>query len=459
MKNFKIHKYEKNGIKIDVRFDLDNNTIWLTQSEIALVLNLSKDNVKQIIKRIHDLNSGGDNLSPTETTTELISSDGKTYKTKLYNIEMIEVISLRSKSTNGYDFVKWSKMNLSNIKTANMIELSPNEEIKSKIHDVDGVPVMLDFELAKLYGYETRAFNQQVTNNIDKFDSDFMFKLSENKWNEILISKNLMSSWGGIRRIPYAFTEQGVYMLMTVLKGDLATKQSKLLIRTFKAMKDYIVEKDRLSNSKEILELSHNNEVLTLKNTVNENSLDIEYLKIQNNYNKNKFKTIDDRFDNVEKELVKVMDNFIDPSKYKHYIFYKGERIESDIAYQDIYSKAKHNVYIIDDYISLQLLKRIKRSIKVIIFSDNKDKIGLSSLLFNDFIKDTNLNITLLHNNTYHDRYVILDYGYKDMRVYHSGASSKDGGNSGYEIDEREYPHDYDERIKIMLKNNELMIK
>ena len=323
MKNFKIHKYEKNGIKIDVRFDLDNNTIWLTQSEIALVLNLSKDNVKQIIKRIHDLNSGGDNLSPTETTTELISSDGKTYKTKLYNIEMIEVISLRSKSTNGYEFVKWSKMNLSNIKTANMIELSPNEEIKSKIHDVDGVPVMLDFELAKLYGYETRAFNQQVTNNIDKFDSDFMFKLSENKWNEILISKNLMSSWGGIRRIPYAFTEQGVYMLMTVLKGDLATKQSKLLIRTFKAMKDYIVEKDRLSNSKEILELSHNNEVLTLKSTVNENSLDIEYLKIQNNYNKNKFKTIDDRFDNVEKELVKVMDNFIDPSKYKHYIFYK----------------------------------------------------------------------------------------------------------------------------------------
>ena len=234
MNNYKLLKYEKIGINLDVRFDDETNTIWLTQNEIAKLLNLSIKTISHHIKKSEESGS----VFSSSKITEIIGSDGKTYKTKLYNLDMIEAVSLRSKSTSGYEFIKWARINLPNIKSTKIIELSPNEEIKSKIYNVGGVPVMLDFELAKLYGYETRAFNQQVTNNIEKFDSDFMFKLSESEWNEILISKNLMSSWGGTRRKPYAFTEQGVYMLMTVLKGDLATKQSKLLIRTFKAMKD-----------------------------------------------------------------------------------------------------------------------------------------------------------------------------------------------------------------------------
>ena len=95
-----------------------------------------------------------------------------------------------------------------------------NETIESMIYIIRGQKVMLDFELAKIYGYTTKAFNQRVKNNIVKFDSDFRFQLSIEEWNKILMSKKLTSSWGGTRKLPHAFTEQGIYMLMTVLKGD-----------------------------------------------------------------------------------------------------------------------------------------------------------------------------------------------------------------------------------------------
>ena len=122
-----------------------------------------------------------------------------------------------------------------------------NEElIASKIYKIRGQKVMLDFELAEIYGYETKNFNRQVKNNNDKFDEDFMFQLSKEEYKEILRCKNFTSSWGGTRHLPYAFTEQGIYMLMTVLKGEIAVKQSKTLIRLFKNMKDYLIENNSL---------------------------------------------------------------------------------------------------------------------------------------------------------------------------------------------------------------------
>ena len=106
-----------------------------------------------------------------------------------------------------------------------IIELN-NETIKSMIYEIRGQKVMLDFELAKIYGYETKNFNRQIRNNIERFDNEFRFQISKEEFNIIMRCKNFTSSWGGIRYLPYAFTEQGIYMLMTVLKGDLATKQS-----------------------------------------------------------------------------------------------------------------------------------------------------------------------------------------------------------------------------------------
>ena len=159
-----------------------------------------------------------------------------------------------------------------------IIELT-EENIESMVYFIRGQKVMLDFDLARIYGYETKAFNQQVKNNIEKFDNDFMFKLTAEEVDAIsrckksTSIKNVTESEqltrskkltpimqikgmkGGRTSLPYAFTEQGIYMLMTVLKGELAIKQSKALIRLFKKMKDYIVESNNLINVNGIIEL------------------------------------------------------------------------------------------------------------------------------------------------------------------------------------------------------------
>ena len=305
-----------------------------------------------------------------------------------------------------------------------------NETIESMIYVVRGERVMLDFELAQIYGYETRNFNQQVNRNIEKFPSDFMFKLTRLEMDSILMSQNVISSWGGTRKLPYAFTEQGIYMLMTVLKGELATKQSKILIRTFKAMKDYIVENKGLLTT---------NETIKLTNLVNDHS---------------------ERLANVEEKLEIVMDNFIDPSTYKHYLILNGEKIEADIAYQSIYKLAKHSVYVVDDYIdikTLQLLKCCKSNIVIIIFTDNKGKNNLNSSFIDDFKNDTGFNLTIKkNNNRFHDRYIVLDYSSKSESIYHCGASSKDAGKRITTITKIEEKEVYKPLIDEILNNDDL---
>ncbi len=129
--------------------------------------------------------------------------------------------------------------------------------LKSRIYTIRGVKVMLDADLAEIYGYSTKAFNQQVKNNIERFAEDFRFQLTKREVEELrskkftaitdandakdLRCKNCTANISTMSRSnPYVFTEQGIYMLMTVLKGDLAVQQSMALIRLFKQMKDYI---------------------------------------------------------------------------------------------------------------------------------------------------------------------------------------------------------------------------
>ena len=117
-----------------------------------------------------------------------------------------------------------------------------SDDIRNRIYTIRGMQVMLDSDLAAIYGYETKNFNRQVRNNIEKFPEDMMFRLTKEELDFILRCKKSTSSWGGARYLPYAFTEQGIYMLMTVLKGELATKQSLALIRAFKSMRDYLAD-------------------------------------------------------------------------------------------------------------------------------------------------------------------------------------------------------------------------
>ncbi|MBQ6731600.1 MAG: ORF6N domain-containing protein [Paludibacteraceae bacterium] len=108
--------------------------------------------------------------------------------------------------------------------------------IENKVYTIRGTQVMLDFDLAMIYGYTTKAFNQQIKNNRERFDDDFMFQLTDSEVN-FLRSKFLTTNFSPkSRSLPYAFTEQGIYMLMTVLKGELAVTQSVFFSLRYQAI-------------------------------------------------------------------------------------------------------------------------------------------------------------------------------------------------------------------------------
>ncbi|MBR3698528.1 MAG: ORF6N domain-containing protein [Bacteroidales bacterium] len=281
------------------------------------------------------------------------------------------------------------------------------EYLMSKIYIVRGVQVMLDADLAAIYGYTTKNFNRQVKNNIERFDDDFRFQLTDTEV-EILRCKNCTSSWGGTRYHPYAFTELGIYVLMTVLKGDLAVSQSKKLIRLFKKLKDFAIQIQNVLPGAELQALA----IQTQNNTD-----DIRQIKQQ-------MVTHD--------ELSVVIKDFTDPNIKKDYLFYNGQAVEADLAYSEIYSFAKKTIHIIDNYIGLKtlaLLKDVSPKVKVTIFSDNVNH-GLHQTEFVDFQREyPNVDITLkTSGGIYHDRYIFIDHGTKNEMVFHCGGSSKDGG-------------------------------
>ena len=317
-----------------------------------------------------------------------------------------------------------------------MIELT-EENIESMVYTIRNQKVMLDFDLARIYGYETKRFNEQVKNNIEKFPEDFMFELTKPETLDILRSqiatapddlrskKSTANELSSKRRYnPYAFTEQGIYMLMTVLKGDLATKQSIALIKLFKRMKNYLSENRYL--------------------------LSDDFSLIND-----KFSMYDKHFEIVDAKLDAIMDNFIDPSTYKHILISVGEKVEAEVAYQKIYSLAKKSIYIIDDYISihtLTFLKNIDTHLRVIIFSDNVSRNRLTIEELAAFNKEYNLNVKLYESqNMFHDRYVVLDYKEESEVIYHSGASSKDAGNKICTIDIIEKKESYHPYIDELL--------
>lgn len=118
------------------------------------------------------------------------------------------------------------------------MELS-EEAIINKIYLVRGKKVMLDRDLAALYQVETRVLKQQVRRNIERFPEDFMLSLSKEEFDN-LRSQNVISSWGGQRHLPFAFTEQGVAMLSSVLKSEVAIKVNIQIIRTFTKIREML---------------------------------------------------------------------------------------------------------------------------------------------------------------------------------------------------------------------------
>ena len=255
-----------------------------------------------------------------------------------------------------------------------------------------------------------------------------------------LMCKKCTSSWGGVRKHPYAFTEQGIYMLMTVLKGDLAIRQSMALIRLFKQMKDYIVaENQQLLGNAGIAEIA----MQTAQNTrdIAEHSVGIKELS-------GEVHNVQDRLGQMDLNLQKIMENFIDPTTYKHFLIFDGQKLEADVAYMKIYGMAKKSIIIIDNYVgvkTLDLLRGIAKNANVQIFSEQWGDERITPAIKADFKKarpDVSLKIDR-PNRKFHDRYMFLDYGLPSEKLFHCGASSKDGGNKVTTIMQIEHPEVY----------------
>ena len=294
------------------------------------------------------------------------------------------------------------------------IAIINKENINDKIYEIRGQQVMLDSDLAEIYGYTTKALNQQVKNNIDRFDEEYLrFQLTDEEVG-YLRSKNFTANISAKSRSnPYAFTEQGIYMLMTVVKGEIAVKQSKALVYIFKQMKDYIAGNQPLIGDKSL-------QVLSLQTIQNSN--DIAELKTMI------------AEDMVRKtDLPEIIRSFGFSAAKSEYLILNGETVEAEIAYRNIYSQAKESIYMIDNYINIKtlyLLNDISSNINITIFSDN---IGnkLRQTNYNTFIAEyPSVNIGFITTgNSVHDRYIILDFGKSTEQIYLCGASSKDAGN------------------------------
>ena len=311
--------------------------------------------------------------------------------------------------------------------------------IRDKIYVVRGVQVMLDFELAEMYGYETKNFNRQVKNNAEKFEgNDFMFQLTRDEIDELSRCKNFTTIQtkgvkGGSPYLPYVFTEQGVYMLMTVLRGELATHQSRALVKAFKVMKDYILQNQGLIEQHNYLRLSL--QITDMQKEISTVRQDLQvYGALVMDHDQKLIDVMEKLNDTVRKsEISPIMLDFSNEEIQREYIFLDGQPMKAEAAYISIYSKAKKSIHYVDDYLgakTLHYLQDVQNGVDVTIISDNcYNKLRLSD--YQNFqTQFPNIPVTFITTQKKaHDRFIVLDYNTADERAFHCGPSSKDAGN------------------------------
>ena len=306
---------------------------------------------------------------------------------------------------------------------ADNTELMTIDDICNRVYVIRGQQVMLDYDLAEFYGYEVKALNQQVKRNIDRFPEDFMFQLKKeevpkefSKSQIVTLNEKGDKRGTNIKKMPYAFTEQGIYMLATVLKGQLAEQQSIFIMRAFREMRHYIKQNQQFVTPSEL-------RLVTAK--VSEISVQVAGIVDWKNKS-------EDRFDNIQRSIDALSENFVLEKDFKNFVIYKGQKFEADAAYIDIYQQAKKSIYVVDNFVNtktLQLLTQKKEGVEIVLFTENgHGKKGfLSTAVVNDFLQEYP-PLRIKPNADCHDRLIVLDYGEPTEQAYHCGASSKDAG-------------------------------
>lgn len=140
--------------------------------------------------------------------------------------------------------------------------------IKNRIHEVRGMRIMLDFDLAQLYTIETKRLKESVRRNIKRFSEDFMFELTSNEW-ENLRTQIATSSWGGKRYLPFAFTEQGIAMLSNVLHSDVAIEINISIMRAFVHMRQWALSHEELTIQLREMEKRYDRKFVDIEQVLN----------------------------------------------------------------------------------------------------------------------------------------------------------------------------------------------
>ena len=270
----------------------------------------------------------------------------------------------------------------------NNIVLNNELKIEDMIYEIRGKQVMLDSDLAQLYHVETKRINEAVKNNINKFPERFSWVLTKDEWfflrSKFSTLENDIPRKGHYRKyLPRVFTEQGVAMLATILKSKVATEVSISIMDAFVLMRKYI--------SSSLIE----------QNYINQLVLDHE-------------------------ERLRMVENTFSSFKEKNtHLFFEGQVYDAYSLLIDIFNQSIKEIILIDNYIDKSILDILSKTKKKIIVITN----GYNYLDYNKY-KEQYHNIELLINNSFHDRFIILD----QKILYHCGASFKDLGKKCFEI-------------------------
>ena len=273
----------------------------------------------------------------------------------------------------------------------NKIVVSDNIKIENMIYEIRGKNVMLDSDLAMLFGYETKQLNRQVLRNINRFPENYCFQITDTEYISLRCQNGTLKNGRGEHRkyLPYVFTEYGITMLAGILKSELAIKMSLRIVDIFITMKNYI--------NTSLIEQKYFNE-LTIKNTED-------------------IKLLQESFDKLNTK------------ESNNHIFYEGQIYDSYSLLIDILSRAKKEIIIIDNYAGKKLFDIIKNiNVKVKIYTENIDNISKEK-----YEKQYN-NLEIINTHIFHDRFIIID----NKELYHSGASFKDLGKKCFAITKME---------------------
>lgn len=281
-----------------------------------------------------------------------------------------------------------------------------SKTVQNLVYTIRGQQVMLDSDLADLYGYEVKKLNQQVKRNISRFPEDFMFQLTMEEVN-LVKSQNVTSpnvslfkgQSGGRRKLPYAFTEQGIYMLATVLRGEIAEKQSICIMRAFREMRHFIA-----------------NNTLMFERI---RSVELKQLEYQ--------KQSDEKFNQIF--------NYIsDHEESSQKIFFGGQIFDAFNLLTNIMNQAEQEIVLIDGYIdvdTLNILAKKKEGVNATIYTLPSAKITKKDI---EAFNAQYPKLVVERTTVFHDRFLILD----GTIGYHIGASIKDAGRKCFGINKIE---------------------